>query len=162
MSTDKFHIAEYNIARLKAPLDSPSMKEFVDFLAPVNKFAEESEGFVWRLIAPDGQSSSYVSAIYEDPMIVPNFSIWKDIESLKNFVYKTVHTYFLRDRKKWFDQVSEYQTVLWWVPVGYIPTLEEAKEKLIHLQTHGPTAKAFTLQVPFDENGNSLKTNANQ
>lgn len=159
--SQNFHIAEYNIARLNAPLDSPSMKEFVDFLAPVNTFAEQSPGFVWRLTAPDGQSSSYVASVYEDPMIVPNFSVWQDIESLKVFVYKTVHSYFLRDRKKWFDQVSEYQTVLWWIPAGYIPTIEEAKEKLIHLQEHGPTPKAFTLQAPFDENGNSLKANVN-
>lgn len=156
-----FHVAEFNIARLKAPLDSPSMKEFVDFLAPVNAFAEQSPGFVWRLIAPDGQSSSYISAIYEDPMIAPNFTVWEDIESLKVFVYKTVHSYFLRDRKKWFDQVSEYQTVLWWVPAGYIPTIEEAKEKLVHLQENGPTPTAFTLQVPFDPSGNPVKRQEN-
>lgn len=161
MSTANFHIAEYNIARLNAPLDSPSMKEFVDFLAPVNTFAEQSPGFVWRLIAPDGQSSTYLPPAYEDPMIVTNFTVWKDIESLKNFVYQTVHTYFLRSRKKWFKQVAEYQTVLWWIPAGYIPTIEEAKEKLIHLQEHGATPTAFTFQALFDENGNSIKRENN-
>jgi hypothetical protein len=161
MSTDNFHIAEFNISRLKAPLDSPSMKEFVDFLAPVNKFGEESPGFVWRLAAPDGQASSYLPPAYEDPMIVTNLTVWKDIESLKNFVYQTVHTYFLRGRKKWFDQVADYQTVLWWVPAGHIPSIEEAKEKLILLAKQGPTSAAFTFQIQFDASGKPLKSEAN-
>ena len=161
MSTNNFHIAEFNISRLKAPLDSPSMKEFVDFLAPVNKFAEESHGFVWRLTAPDGQASSYLPPTYEDPMIVTNLTVWEDIDSLKNFVYQTVHTYFLRGRKKWFDQVSEYSTVLWWVAAGQIPTIEEAKAKLVHLGLHGPTSTAFTFQTQFDSSGNPLKREEN-
>jgi hypothetical protein len=47
MTDAAFQLAEFNISRLKAPLDDPSMKEFVDFLDPVNTFAEQSPGFVW-------------------------------------------------------------------------------------------------------------------
>lgn len=159
MYTDDIFIAEFNIARLKAPLDDPSMKEFVDFLAPVNKFAEESPGYVWRLAAPNGQGSSYLPPAYEDPMIVTNLTVWVDIDSLRNFVYQTVHTYFLRGRKKWFEQVSDYQTVLWWVRGGHIPTIEEGKEKLRCLAENGPTPDAFTFQSMFDSSGNPLKRN---
>jgi hypothetical protein len=157
METNGFQIAEFNISRLKAPLDSPILKEFVDFLEPVNKFAEESPGYIWRLAAPDGQAASYLPPAYEDEMIVTNLTVWKDIDSLKNFVYQTVHTYFLRSRKKWFDQVAEYQVVLWWVKEGHIPTVEEAKQKLTHLQEHGPTVDAFTFQALFESNGKPLK-----
>ena len=52
MADDTFHLAQFNISRLKAPLDDPSLKEFVDFLDPVNAFAEQSPGFVWRLRPP--------------------------------------------------------------------------------------------------------------
>ncbi|HEX5838148.1 MAG TPA: DUF3291 domain-containing protein [Anaerolineales bacterium] len=156
MQARRFHLAEFNISRLKAPLDSPVMKEFVDFLEPVNRFAEESTGYVWRLVAPDGQASSYLPPAFEDEMIVTNLTVWEDIESLKNFVYQTVHTYFLRSRKKWFEQVSDRQVVLWWIPKGHLPTLEEAKEKLRCLQEIGPGPDAFTFQDLFDSEGNPI------
>ena len=57
MADDTFHLAQFNISRLKAPLDDPSLKEFVDFLDPVNAFAEQSPGFVWRLTAADGAAA---------------------------------------------------------------------------------------------------------
>lgn len=99
METDHFYIAEFNISRLKAPLNSPIMKEFVDFLEPVNRFAEQGPGYIWRLTAPEGMASSHLPPAYEDEMIVTNLTVWKDIDSLKNFTYPTVHTYFLRSRK---------------------------------------------------------------
>lgn len=156
MTTDQFWIAEFNVSRLKAPLVSPSMKEFVDFLTPVNRFAEESPGFVWRLTAPDGQAASYLPPVYEDAMIVTNLTVWEDIESLKNFVYQTVHAYFLRSRKKWFEQVVENQVVLWWIPRGSIPSVEDAKEKLRCLQENGIMPDAFTFQKVFDSQGKPL------
>ena len=156
METGQFWIAEFNISRLRAPLDSPVMKEFVDFLAPVNRFAEESPGYVWRLTAPDGQASSYLPPAYEDEKIVTNLTVWEDIESLKNFVFQTVHTYFLRSRKKWFEQAAENQVVLWWIRRDHIPSVEEAKEKLRCLQDNGPTPDAFTFQKLFDSQGNQL------
>ncbi len=157
MESGNFYIAEFNISRLKAPLDSPVMKEFVDFLEPVNRFGEQSPGFVWRLAAPDGQAASYLPPAYEDEMIVTNLTVWEDLDSLKNFVYQTVHVYFLRSRKKWFDHVANNQIVLWWVNPGHIPTVEEGKEKLRCLEEKGATASAFTFQVPFDWHGNLLK-----
>jgi hypothetical protein len=33
--------------------------------------------------------------------------------------------------------------VMWWVPVGHRPPLTEAKERLEHLATHGPSDHAF-------------------
>lgn len=160
MEADHFYIAEFNISRLKAPLDSPMMKEFVDFLEPVNRFAEQSPGYIWRLTAPEGMASSYLPPAYEDEMIVTNLTVWKDIDSLKNFTYQTVHTYFLRSRKKWFDHFAEYQVVLWWIEQSHIPTVEEAKEKMRCLNENGPTADAFTFQVAFDSNRNALKHTA--
>lgn len=72
-------------------------------------------------------------------MIVTNFSVWEDLDSLKSFVYQTVHGYFLRSRKKWFERIADYQVVLWWIPQGRIPSVEEGKQKLLQLQEHGPT-----------------------
>ena len=33
--------------------------------------------------------------------------------------------------------------VMWWVPVGHQPSLEEALERLEHLKTHGDSDHAF-------------------
>jgi hypothetical protein len=43
--------------------------------------------------------------------------------------------------------------VLWWVPEGEIPTVEEAKERLEHLRDHGPTPFAFTFKERFPAAG---------
>jgi hypothetical protein len=162
MATGQFYLAEYNISRIKAPLDSSIMKEFVDFLEPVNHFAEQSPGFIWRLAADGGQASSYLPPAYEDEMIVTNLTVWQDIDSLKNFVYQTVHTYFLRSRKKWFEQFPSQQLVMWWIPTEHTPSIEEGKQKLKHLEDQGPTLHAFTFQSLFDAEGKPLKRESDQ
>ena len=100
MADDTFHLAQFNISRLKAPLDDPSLKEFVDFLDPVNAFAEQSPGFVWR---PHGRRrcGGVIPAIaVRDPMMITNLTVWTDLESLRVFAYETVHRYFLQSRRK--------------------------------------------------------------
>jgi hypothetical protein len=153
MADDTFHLAQFNISRLKAPLDDPSLKEFVDFLDPVNAFAEQSPGFVWRLTAADGAAASYLPSPYEDPMVITNLTVWTDLESLRVFAYETVHRYFLQSRRKWFDRPAGKQVVLWWIPAGQLPTLEEAKAKLRLLEERGPSVSAFTFHDAFDEAG---------
>ncbi|MBC7193968.1 DUF3291 domain-containing protein, partial [Marinobacter sp.] len=39
--------------------------------------------------------------------------------------------------------------VLWWVPAGHTPSIEEAAQKLNVLREHGPTAEAFTFKKAF-------------
>lgn len=151
-----FHLAQFNISRLSAPLDDPSMKEFVDFLDPVNAFADQSIGFVWRLTAAEGQAASYLPPPYPDPMMITNLTLWTDLESLRVFAYETVHRYFLQSRRKWFDRVEGKQVVLWWVPAGHLPTLDEAKLALCRLEDHGPTAEAFTFHDVFDPSGQPM------
>ena len=43
------HLAQLNIARMLAPIDSPVMADFVANLERINALAEAHEGFVWRL-----------------------------------------------------------------------------------------------------------------
>ena len=156
MSDRVFHLAQFNISRLRAPLDDPILKEFVDFLGPVNAFAEQSPGFVWRMTATDGAAASFLPSPYADPMMITNLTVWTDLESLRLFVYETVHRYFLQSRRKWFDRPASKQVVLWWMPAGQIPALEEAKAKLRLLKERGPSAIAFTVQDAFDPAGQPL------
>lgn len=132
-------IAQINIAKMIAPLDSEVMKEFREFLDPVNQLAESSPGFVWRYTEEEGPDTPWA---YDDHIVV-NLSVWEGIDPLKEFVYNSVHSYFIRSRKKWFSQLGHPHTVLWWVEDGHVPTLDEAKAKLDYLEQHGPSSAAF-------------------
>ncbi len=97
----EYHIAQVNIARMKAPLDDPVMSGFVVRLDEINALADRSPGFVWRLQTPEG-NATYLRP-YEDDRILFNLSVWATVESLKDYVYRTAHAEVLRQRREWFD-----------------------------------------------------------
>ena len=142
-------LAQLNIARLRAPLDAPETKEFADFIDPINKLAEESPGFVWRLTGNFGESSARLDTPFGDHMLLVNLSVWEGLEPLKTFSYQTVHSYFVRNRSKWFERLGHPYLALWWVPEGHQPPAAEAKERLDHLIANGPSPQAFTFASPF-------------
>lgn len=144
--SETFHLAQVNVGRLKAPIDHPMIKDFAGNLDRINALAEGSPGFVWRLKG-DGNNATDL-AIGDDPLFIPNLSVWTDIPSLGAFVYRSGHIEIMRRRREWFEHMDLYMT-LWWVPAGHTPTVEEALEKLAHLEAHGPTAAAFTFKSPF-------------
>jgi len=141
----KYNIAQFNIARMRGPLDGPVMAGFVSRLEEINAIADRAPGFVWRLQTPEGDAT-YLRP-YDDDQIIVNMSVWESIEQLKEFVYKTAHAELLRQRRDWFEQVAEMYQTMWWVPDGHIPGLDEAKKRLLHLQEHGPSQFAFTFKT---------------
>jgi hypothetical protein len=141
------HLAEYNIARLRAPLDAAENAEFTSVLEAVNLIAEASPGFVWRLKGEGDLSASYVE-VYDDPLLIVNYSVWTDLDTLRHFVYRSGHSAYLRRRKEWFEDGSS-RMVCWWVPQGQIPTIDDALARLDHLAANGPTPHAFTFNEPF-------------
>ena len=54
----QFHVAQLNVAKLRAPLDSPQLSELVGNLEPINALADASPGFVWRLQTDPGDATS--------------------------------------------------------------------------------------------------------
>lgn len=149
--TSNHHIAQVNIARMKAPLDSPVMEGFVSRLEEINALADHSPGFVWRLQTPEGDAT-YLRP-YEDDRILVNLSVWQSVESLKHYVYGTAHAELLRGRRAWFENFGGAYVAMWWVPAGHIPGIDEAKKRLAHLESHGPSQFAFTFKTvqPPDE-----------
>jgi hypothetical protein len=141
------HLAQLNIAKTKYPLDSPELKEFVDNLTPVNQIAEDSEGFIWRLQEEAGDATS-INA-FSDPSIIVNMSTWVSTDALKNFMFRTHHRDFLRRKSEWFDNIAQDSYVLWWVPEGYIPTIEEAIARLNYLRDNADSPYAFTFKSNF-------------
>ncbi len=145
MSSNHYHLAQYNIIQLKEDINHPLIKEFKDFLEPVNLLAEQSPGFIWRLTGGDGASATEVETLYTNPLIFINLSVWENVDLLKAYTYKTVHSYFLKSRGKWGDNMSGHQSVLWWTPVGAMPTPAIGKTKLDLLNDKGPTEEAFGM-----------------
>ena len=145
MPSTGFHLAQLNIGRLSAPLDSTQLADFVAGLGPVNAAAESAPGFVWRLKDDEGVGATSFS-IYNDPMIIVNMSVWADHQSLWDFVYDDDHRSILRRRREFFERMTEAFTVLWWVPAGHEPTVAEARERLDHLRANGPSEHAFGLK----------------
>lgn len=145
-----YQLAQCNVGTAIAPLDHPDLIEFVEALDHINKLADESPGFVWRLIDEDGQSSSYVDFEgKDDPLLLINYSIWSDLESLKKFMYETDHMDYLRRRREWFEHVKEPTSVAWWVPTGEIPTVDVAYAKVLELRENGPGPNAFTTAKAY-------------
>jgi hypothetical protein len=141
-----WHFAQYNIARLRQPLDHPDTADFVAGFDEVNALAESSPGFVWRLTdEATGLSSSYVRA-YDDPSMIINLTVWETPEQFQEFVYRSTHTSFLRRRREWFEKLDAAYFVCWWIPAGRVPTVEEAVERLERLRREGVSDEVFTLR----------------
>jgi hypothetical protein len=135
------HLAQINIGRLVAPIDDPQIAEFVAQLDPVNRLAEASPGFVWRLQSASGNATDV--PYNDDPSILVNMSVWESIDALKDFVYRSQHLEVLKDRKKWFVKMNLPHYCLWWIPEGHIPTVAEGRERMEHYQSHGSTPYSF-------------------
>jgi len=152
----EFTLAQVNIGRLRAPLDSPQLASFMAALDPVNAVADVAPGFVWRLQTEDGNATA-VRAFEWDQAgsagVIMNMSVWDSVEALAAFVYSEQHRQVLRRRREWFEQMEEAYLALWWVPRGHIPTTGEAEDRIRHLRVHGPTPHAFTLRMHFPPPG---------
>ncbi len=143
------HIAQLNIAKAKAPLDSPIMFEFVENLVPINQIADASAGFIWHLQDESGDATAVKA--FDDPTLLVNMSVWVSIEALKSFMSKTHHLSFLQRKTLWFNKADGPNHVLWWVPEGHIPSLAQAKQRLEALKSDGETEFAFSFRKAFLE-----------
>ncbi len=147
-ATNRFHLAQLNVARAKGPTDGPVMAEFMAGLDRINGLADAAPGFVWRLQTDDGTATSIRA--FDDPDMLLNLSVWEDFESFHHYVYQTDHVTYLRRRTEWFEPVEGLPvTVLWWIRAGTVPTVEESIARLHHLAEHGPTAEAFSFRRRF-------------
>jgi hypothetical protein len=142
-----YHLAQANVARMRAPLDDPSMADFVALLDPVNEIADKSPGFVWRLQTETGNSADV--RVFDDPRILFNMSVWTSIDALRAFAYQSQHLDVFRQRQKWFERFERGSHVLWWLPVGRLPTVAEACTRFTALWEHGPLPEGFTFQRPY-------------
>ena len=144
----KFHLAQLNIGRMLAPMDSPTMAGFAARLDDINALADGASGFVWRL--QDAAGNATALRPFEDEWIIVNLSVWESVAALKTFTYSTDHANVMRGRRQWFEPHTEMYFVMWWIPAGHIPTPQQARERLNYLQAHGASPYAFTFQNVFE------------
>ena len=144
----KYHLAQVNIGRVKAPVNDPLMAGFTNRLDEINALADRTPGFVWRLQTSEGNATYYRP--YDDDRVLMNMSVWESVDALRAYVYRSVHVELLRQRHLWFEQFAGTYMALWWVPAGHIPGIDEAKKRLAHLEQHGPTQFAFTFKTIFE------------
>jgi hypothetical protein len=148
MCVSTWHIAEINIARLRAPLTDPLLADFVAQLDEVNRIADESDGFVWRLKDDNGSASSYVR-FSDDERVIVNMSVWRSIEALHQYVYLSHHLSVFKDRARWFERLPTASLAMWWIEAGQVPSLNEGRSRLAMLDHRGPTDQAFTFKHAF-------------
>jgi Domain of unknown function (DUF3291) len=147
----RHHLAQVNIGRLRAPLDSPQLAGFVAALEPINALADAAPGFVWRLQTEDGDATALRP--FADDMMIINMSTWTSLDALRDFVYRSDHRAVMARRREYFEKLAEVFVALWWVREGHRPTTDEAKDRLALLDRLGPTPSAFTFRTAFPAPG---------
>lgn len=135
------HLAQFNISRNRYPLSDPRMKEFLDNVERVHRAAEQIDGFVWRLHDETGHAMNI--RVYDDPEILPNLTVWRDVESLERFVWKTVHSRLYARRDEWFAKIEPAKFVMWWIEEGHRPPMTEGRDRLDYLRANGASDYAF-------------------
>ncbi|MET9700511.1 DUF3291 domain-containing protein [Streptomyces sp. NPDC006529] len=137
------HLAQLNVATIRFPLDDPRVAPFVEMLDPVNSAADGAPGFVWRLVEEGAADATGMRPAGEN--VIVTLSVWETREALWDFVYRSGHLEAMQGRRAWFERHVEAHLVLWWVPAGHRPTVDEALERLAELRAHGPSPRAFTF-----------------
>ncbi|MER2508688.1 MAG: DUF3291 domain-containing protein [Amaricoccus sp.] len=138
------HLAQLNIGRLVAATDDPRLAEFMAALDRVNDLGRRMPGFVWMMEGSGtpgtGNSGTEVPG---DPRMSVNMTVWESVETLEAFVWNTLHQRFYERRAEWFESSGEMHFVMWWVPEGHVPTLDEGLGRLARLRAHGNSDEAF-------------------
>ncbi len=145
-----WHIAQINVASFRVARASPVNADFEAMLDVVNAAAEAAPGFVWRMV---GEGENADGALFDDPNITINMTVWETIDHLAAFAYRNLtHRSVMRRKREWFVELPAY-LALWWIPGGTVPTLSEGKRRLELIGRLGPTAEAFDFRTPFPPPG---------
>ncbi|WNH10409.1 DUF3291 domain-containing protein [Thalassobellus suaedae] len=142
----KLHLAQVNIARRLAPMDDPIMLDFVKNVDKINAIADNADGFIWRLKDED---KDLATSMFRDDTLIINMSVWKNLESLFNYTYNSGHIEVFKRKKEWFSKMKILHMAFWYIPEGYEPTMQDAKNRLDYINNHGDTPHAFTFKNKF-------------
>lgn len=140
--TETFHLIHANIALMRDEFDSQQMSGFVSQMEVVGEIASQSPGFVAQPYPADSGD------VYNGRYLL-NLSIWESVESLRAFTYAGRHAEFLKRRLEWFQKIDKPTYVLFWFPVGQVPSELEVSRRIQALTELGPTTYAFDFKHNF-------------
>jgi len=112
------------------------MADFMSWLDDVNRLAECSQGFVWRLQGASGNSTDL--KVGDDPLFIVNLTLWETPDDLFMFTYRSDHKAVFARRFDWFERSPGPNIALWWQATGTTPTIEDALLRLRLLAAVGP------------------------
>ena len=135
------HLAQFNIGHMTYDLADPRMADFNRGIDMLNRIAERSEGFVWKY--ETGVGGVVQEDVDNNPHILVNMTVWDSFESFRHFVWNTLHKHFVNRKSEWFTPLDTAHFVMWWIPEGHRPTLDEARTKLDLLRQDASTDAAF-------------------
>ena len=137
------HLAQLNVGRLVASTDDAQVAPFMRALDAVNGIGKRSAGFVWMMEGAGEAVGNTGAKIGGDPQFVSNLTVWESALHLEQFVWNTVHSQFYTRRAEWFERMDRPHFVMWWVPIGHRPPLNEALDRLAFLTANSDTDHAF-------------------
>jgi hypothetical protein len=135
------HLAQINVGQARHSIGDARMDGFTSRIEAINALADRTDGFVWRLQSDSGNALDII--VTDDPLFNINMSVWTDLTSFENFVWKTAHAKVYAGKAAWFEHQEAAVTALWWVPIGHRPDPKEGLERLAHLRGNGPSEFAF-------------------
>jgi hypothetical protein len=152
------HLAQVNIARTRHATGAAAMADFVARIDEMNRLAEGSKGFVWRMRGAD--VTPEMLRVFEN-YFVPfeperffyNLSVWESVEDLHRYVFHTTHVELFRGKHRWMETFDRAHLALWWIAAGHRPTVAESAERLRAVDEKGGTSFAFTWKMVFPAPG---------
>ena len=150
----KFHLAHVNIAWMHGTIGEPVMSEFARRIDEINRLAEASKGFVWRV--PESETTPAALEVFradfpgfDAARFLYNMSAWESVEDLRDYTLNSAHAEMIVQRRQWLDSIAGANVALWWIPVGQRPTVPESAERLRRVRKFGPEPDAFSLRKSF-------------
>ena len=144
-------LAQTNLAWMRYPLDDQRMAPMRDEIDRINRLGDASPGCVWRFETPDGDAPTV--RVLDAPRILFNLPLWRSIDDLRHYVYRTEHADFFRRRREWFILPPQPPVAMWWVAESERPSVSDAMERLERLWRKGPSPEAFSLADAWDPDG---------
>ena len=143
------HLAEFNIGTLKYDWEDPRVADFLNNLDRIYALAARSPGYVWHLDgdAMEAEQLDADGVLGGNPRTASTLSVWENPEALEHFTFNTLHKQFYDRKTEWYDDAEQgwggHRLVMWWVPEGHHPDINEAAARLDHLVRNGDTDHAF-------------------
>ena len=139
------HVAHVNVAKLKFEKGDPRVQLVFDAVPEIYALAERAAGCGWR--RDDEAEEARAPDVFGEPGLLIALSVWESSDALQQFVYRSAHGGYLRQRASWFVPRNCANKALWWVERSERPSIDEARHRLDWLTRHGPGDVAFDFST---------------